>query len=248
MSPRSQKKADELRWFLMFQRDSDVCPGSEPLQPREPAPDIILPPHELGIELIEYVLGPSANGSHMRRLETVRREIVHQAQISYESHACRCVQVTVIWGNVDCPTKNEQKKLAAAISQVVPSFDWNKRRVLRIHWEQFTASILQKYVAEISAYLVTDRGKGCWSSAASIWAGDATQRLQSTLDYKENKVAQYRVFCREVWLLIVANKEWLASMYFKAPAASVEVFRSSFDRAFLLDERTGAVSELILHA
>jgi hypothetical protein len=140
----------------MFQRASDVCPGSEPLQLREPAPDVILPPHELGIELIEYVLGQSANGSHMRRLETVRREIVHEAQIRYESRACRRVQVTVIWGNVDCPTKNEQKKLAAAISQVVPSFEWNQRRVLRIHWEQFTASILQKYVAEISAYLVTD--------------------------------------------------------------------------------------------
>jgi hypothetical protein len=248
MKVTAQTKVDEIRWFQMFQRASDACPQSELIQPKEPAPDIILPAPKLGIEITEYLLGQGRGASPMRRLETVRRKIVHDAQISYERREVRCIQVTVIWANLDCPNTDEQKHIAAAITRLVSCLDWRRQQIWRVHWEEFAESTLQRYVDTISACLVGEEGNSCWSSSASIWAGEAKERLQRALNEKESKVSQYRRFCREIWLLIVANKEWLCSMYFHDAAASNDVFSSSFDRAFLLDERTAAVFELRLHA
>jgi hypothetical protein len=108
--------------------------------------------------------------------------------------------------------------------------------------------MLQKYVQEVSAYSF-DASESCWGSSAVAWLSGAKERLQHVLEQKESKVVQYRQFCREIWLLIVASRGWLSSMYFDDAAAALNAsFVSSFDRAFLLDERTATVSKLNLHA
>jgi hypothetical protein len=248
MTAAARKKKNEFRWFQMFQRISPGCPQGKPLHRKRQKPDIIFPKLALGIEITEYILGQGRKGSPLRRLETVRRKIVRDAQAGYERHGTRRLQVTVIWANLDCPSKCEEDQLARAITRLLLSLDWQQRRIWHVDWEHFVEPILQKYVQEVSAYSL-DANESCWGSSAVAWLSGAKERLQRALEQKESKVVQYRQFCREIWLLIVASRGWLSSMYFDDAAEALNgTFASSFDRAFLLDERTATVSELSLHA
>src|SRR4029077_6573006 len=154
--------------------------------------------------------------------------------------------VSVLWANKECPTKREEKILAQSITKLVVSCIRQNQIMSRVNWQQFDNMTLQKYVAEVSIYLVGDDGPSCWASAASIWPGEANERLQIALDHKEPKVLQYRTFCREVWLLLVANREWLVAKYFHDPTVENVRFHSSFNRAFILDESSAKVVELEL--
>jgi len=71
----AQKKR-EFGWLLAFQEKCPDCPRSIPDQPNPPAPDFLFPQSCLGIEVTEYSLGQGKQGSHPRRLESVRRKIV----------------------------------------------------------------------------------------------------------------------------------------------------------------------------
>ena len=242
----ARRKTAELESFHFFQAKFSDCPRSQPVQPLPPRPDLLFRDINLGIEITEYSLGQSRMGSHARRLEVVRRKIVSKAQLDYELSRKDCLQLSVFWANLECPTKSEEKVLAESITQLVLSRSRQPPRMWRIGWEEFDNSTLQKLVAEISIYIIAIEGQSCWSSAASIWAWEADKRIQVALDQKESKVRQYRKFCTEIWLLVVANREWLSCRYFRDPTLAEAKFRSSFDRAFFLDEASEMVCELAL--
>jgi hypothetical protein len=243
MKYTTQKKK-ELNWLLAFREQCLDCPRSTPDQPNAPAPDLIFPKSDLGIEVTEYLLGQGKGGSHSRRLESVRRKIVHDAQLEYEKNMSHCLQVSVIWASIDCPTTGEEKIISQAVLRLVTIQTSGSGRLWRIGWEQFKEPVLQKYVAEVSIYLIGDIGQSCWASSAAFWLWEAEKRVRVALDEKEPKVSAYRKFCRELWLLIVADKSWLSAKFFPDQNFAKATFHSSFDRAFLLDESSSLVHEL----
>jgi hypothetical protein len=237
------QKEKELNWLLDFQEKCLDCPRSIPDQPNSPAPDLVFSEHDLGIEVTQYLLGQGKNGSHSRRLEGVRRKIVREAQSEYERNISHCLQVSVSWATMDCPTKREEKAISQALARLVTIQSRGSGKLWRIGWEQFDQPVLQKYVTEVSIYLFGDIGQSCWASAAAFWLWEAEKRVQVAMDEKKPKVSDYRKFCRELWLLIVADKSWLSSMFFPDQDFAKAIFRSSFDRAFLL-EASSFVHEL----
>ena len=236
------QKAKELNCLLAFREKCPDCPRSTPDQPNPPAPDLIFSERGLGIEVTEYLLGQGKDGSHSRRLENVRGRIVRDAQLEYERKFNHCLQVVVSWATADRPTKHEEKTLSQTLARLVAMQMSGSERSWRITWEQFGEPTLEKYVAELSIYLVGDRS--CWSSAPAFWLWEAEQRVQIALDEKEPKTSEYRNFCRELWLLIVADRSWLSSKFFPDQNFAKATFSSSFDRAFLFDEASSLVYEL----
>ena len=115
------QKKKELSWFLIFQEQCLDCPRSIPDQPKGPAPDLIFSESGLGIEVTEYLLGQGKDGSHSRRLERVRQRVVREAQSEYERNIPLCLQVSVIWATMDCPTKREEKAISQALARLVAS-------------------------------------------------------------------------------------------------------------------------------
>jgi hypothetical protein len=235
------QKKKELSWFLIFQEQCLDCPRSIPDQSEGPAPDLIFSEHDLGIEVTEYLLGQGKGGSHPRRLENVRRKIVRDAQSEYERNISHCLEVSVSWATTDCPTKREEKAISQALAWLVAMRMSGSGRSWRISWEQFDQPILAKYVAEVRVYLMDDHGQGCWSSVPAFWLWEAKQRVQAALNEKEPKISAYRKFCRELWLLIVADQSWLSSRFFPDYDFANAIFHSSFDRAFLLDASSASV-------
>lgn len=108
MTPQS-KKSRELERLLAFQKICLECPRSKPSQPKPPAPDIIFDECNLGIEITEYSLGQSKDGSLPRRLESVRQRITCAAQIKYELTSKHWIQVSIMWANERCPAKKRRK-------------------------------------------------------------------------------------------------------------------------------------------
>jgi hypothetical protein len=135
----------------------------------------------------------------------------------------------------------KEKIIAEALARLVMIQTSGNGRLWRIGWEQFDEPVLQKYVAEVSIYLIGDTGRSCWGNSAAFWLWEAEKRVQVILNEKEPKVSTYRKFCNKVWLLIVADKSWLSSNLFPNQDFANAVFHSSFDRAFLLDESSAAV-------
>jgi hypothetical protein len=246
MKPTKQiaQKKKELSWLLAFQEQCLDCPRSIPDQPNPPAPDLIFSKSGLGIEVTEYLLGQGKDGSHSRRLESIRRRIVREAQSEYEKNVSHCLQVSVIWATTDCPTKGEEKTISEALARLVAIHTSGSGRLSRIGWEEFEEPVLQKYVSGINIYLIGDTGQSCWASSAAFWLWEAEKRVQVALDEKEPNVSAYRKFCRELWLLIVADKSWLSAKFFPDQNFAKTTFRSSFDRAFLSDEASALVHEL----
>jgi hypothetical protein len=238
------QKEKELRWLLSFQDKCLDCPRSTPDQPKDPAPDIIFSECGVGIEVTEYSLGQGKDGSHSRRLESVRRKIVREARSEYERNVPHCLQVSVFWATMDCPTKREEKAISQALARLIAMQTSDSERLWRIGWEQFDEPTLEKYVAEVSIYLIGDQGQSSWSSATPLWLWEAQPRVQVALDKKEPKASEYRKYCREVWLVIVADRSWLSSKFFPDQDFANATFSSSFDRAFLLDEASSLVYEL----
>ena len=230
------QKAKELNCLLAFREKCPDCPRSTPDQPNPPAPDLIFPESDLGIEVIEYLLGQGKDGSHSRRLESVRGRIVRDAQLEYERKFNYCLQVSVKWASADCPTKRDEKTLSQTIARLVAMQTSGSGKSWRITSEQFDEPTLEKYVDELSICLIGDQGQSCWSSASPFWLWEAKKRVQVALDEKEPKISAYRKFCRELWLLIVADKPWLSSKFFPDQNFAKATFHSSFDRAFLLDD------------
>ena len=190
------QKKKELSWLLIFQEQCLDCPRSIPDQLEGPAPDLIFSESCLGIEVTEYLLGQGKNGSHSRRLERVRQRVVREAQSEYERNFPLCLQVEVIWATMDCPTKREEKPISQALAGLVASQTSGSGKLCRISWEQFDELVLQKYVAEVSIYVMGEIGQSGWSSAAAFWLWEAKKRVQVALDEKEPKISAYRKFCR----------------------------------------------------
>jgi hypothetical protein len=238
------QKAKELNWLFAFREKCADCPRSIPGQPKPPAPDLIFPESDLGIEVTEYLLGQGKAGSHPRRLESVRRRIVQTAQSEYEKNISHCLQVLVIWATTDCPSNDEEKTIVEALVRLVMIQTSGNGRLWRIGWEQFDEPVLQKYVAEVSISLIGDTGPSCWGNSAAFWLWDVKKRVQVILNEKEPKVSTYRKFCNKVWLLIVADRSWFSSKLFPDQNFAKATFSSSFDRAFLFDEASSLVYKL----
>jgi hypothetical protein len=238
------KKVKELRELLAFQAKCLECPRSTPLQREPPAPDIVFQECNLGIEITEYSLGQGKGGSQPRQLEVVHQRVARAAQAEYEATIKHCLQVSIGWAIQKCPSKQEEGGIAHAVAQLVAAQDFWSQKIHRIDWREFHNSLLKKFIHFISIFVISDHGQSCWSSMACFPFPRETHRIQTTLNEKEFKISGYRQVCRTVWLLIVANGEFLSSQFSPEPSIPKTRFSSSFDRVFLLETPGNSVHEI----
>src|SRR5262249_51125927 len=217
---------------------------SIPDQPKGPAPDFIFSETTLGIKIRENLLGKEKAVSNPRGLESVGRRTFKPVKPENEKKTSDGLEALEIGATKDGHWNGEEKTIAEALAQLVMIQTSGNGRLWRIGWEQFDEPVLQKYVAEVSIDLIGDTGRSRWGNPAAFWLWEAEQRVQAALDEKEPKASDYRNFCRELWLLIVADRTWLSSKFFPDQNFAKATFSSSFDRAFLFDEASSLVYEL----
>lgn len=238
------KKAQELERLLAFQNACADCPRSAPTQPAPPAPDGFFLTEKLGVEITEYSLGQGKAGSLPRQQETVHQRIAYEAQSLYEANLTRHLQVSILWTIfTSCPALREEQQIAQEIARHVLENTRNQLQICRVSWEDINDPLFTKYGIEISICPIEGAGNSCWSSMACFGFPPEAMRIQNVLDEKESKVTEYRKTCDEVWLLIVANRNFFSSQFTPDSRLAQMQFTSSFDRVFLLEEPQNTIHE-----
>jgi hypothetical protein len=244
MSAAAEKKAKELERLLAFQNACPDCPRSTLVQPAPPAPDGHFPEERLGIEITEYSLGQGKGGSLARQQEKVHQRIAQEAQSLYEAKLTRHLQVSILWTIFSaCPTRREEKQIAEDIGRHVSEKTSDQLQMCRVSWEDINNPLFTKYGIEINIYPIDGIGKSRWSSVACYNFPPEAVRVQNVLDEKASKVIEYRKGCDEVWLLIVASRDFLSSQFTPDSRLAEIRFNSSFDRVFLLEEPQNTIHE-----
>lgn len=238
------KKAKELERLLAFQNACPDCPRSAPTQPAPPAPDGLFPTEKLGIEITEYSLGQGKAGSLPRQQETVHQRIAQEAQSLYEAKLNRHLHVSIRWTIfTTCPSQREEEKIAQTINWHVFENTSIQLQMCQVSWKDVNDPLFTKYGIEITICPIAGVGKSNWSSMAGFVFPPEATRIQNVLDEKESKVIDYRTVCENVWLLIVATREFLSSEFTPDSRLARMQFTSSFNRVFLLEEPQNIIHE-----
>jgi hypothetical protein len=240
----TNKKAKELERLIAFQNACPDCPRSAPTQPAPPAPDALFFAEKLGIEITEYSLGQGKAGSLPRQQETVHQRITQEAKFIYEAKLTRHLQVNILWTIfTSCPALREEQQIAQEIARHVLDNTRSQLLICRVSWKDINDPLFTKYGIEISICPIEGVGNSCWSSMACFGFPPEATRIQNVLDEKESKVTEYRKACDEVWLLIVASRDFFSSQFTPDSRLAQMQFASSFDRVFLLEEPQNTTHE-----
>jgi hypothetical protein len=242
-SRKQAEKSDELRWLLSFQEKCPAYPRSPPIQPQEPAPDILFPEAELGVEITRYYLGQGKKGSPLRKLESDQEGIIQAAQRRFEALRNDQLQVSVGWIPGVESAKTDRDFLVGGIVQVVVKLLAQGQNCWQPDWTQPDEAALGKHFAKVWVDRLK-RDPSFWVCIEAGSLGDDVHRVRVVLDEKESKVIEYRKRCRYIWLLIVAEGRHISSTFSPDEDFEPATFRTSFDHVFILDVFRNLVREV----
>ena len=226
------QKEKELSWYKAARRVCSSLPAGEPELPDPPAPDLIFPDLDLGVEITEY-LESEEGGSRLRRLEVERDTIIADAQRTFEASHDEQLFVTAWWKpGWDGSIAKQAGYLSTSIAAIVAQLVRDRRTSWRPDWRVREDIQLGQYLAGVDAR--PSKGPVVWQSAGSAMIPDPAEKLQRIMDGKAAKLDGYRNSCTIVWLLIVAEPS--LSTYFSPDEGFDDaVYRTAFDEVFVFD-------------
>lgn len=220
-------------------------------------PDFVLSADEgtvMGVELVDYVRGQGEGerGSTELMDEKDHEAVVREAEAMFSAENRASVQVNVSWHPGRHLKKSHQGTLAAALAELVERNA--PREVLEpaaIERDQLRKTPLRRFVADVFVTRLTGKGKGAWVSFESTWPEVGEEEIQRILDSKDEKVEGYREHvcqhyetCDAVWLVIVAEGRYAASLVDLSDTVESHRFRTSFDKAVFWDKLNRTVITL----
>ncbi len=247
-SPKAKRqKENELRWLRIAQEKCPTFPRSNPEPAKPPAPDIIFRDQDLGVEVTRFFHDRVQGGSSpLRALESERRRIVNLAKLAFEESSNERLFVIVMWTPDLRLSKHDQKALVPGIASVVRRLVARSAPSWVPDWSQAEEVVLGSRIGRIWVDRRSD-GPSHWCSPEGGSPGTSAIGVREAIRGKEAKVNEYRRWCQELWLLIVAEPHF-SSMFERDEEFDRAVFQTSFDRVFILDAVRGCVHELRIHA
>lgn len=198
---------------------------------------IVLPDRRIGVELTEYFHGKAPRGTiGQRERETFERQVVAEAQRTFESHDGPPLHVSVGWyGRV---VTERRELVARAIADVVadrlpevPATDTYIQITLE---NEELPELLQPWVAFIGI-LRTARGTAhFWTVPQAGYIEADAHGVGAVIVDKETDIPSYRP-CDEYWLLIYASGDSISSTMMPAESATDQDYTTAFDRVYVLD-------------
>jgi len=200
----------------------------------------------IGIELVDYVRGQNEKGSPYRQDEQLHQQIVAQAKIQVEKEITTSLEMHFCW----YPHKNLKKDLVAPltsqISEVVrQNIPLNACTVVSVHADQFTG-VLRHYLCSLHLVRLNDTSESLWTSTMAGWPEVSLAEIQHLVDSKNKKVKDYRKNCNGVWLIIVADVEYMSSHVDLQPDVYTGLITTGFDEVIFWDRSQGNIVHLHL--
>lgn len=239
------KKNLEASYLHLFRSLTDVFPAGR-IEPTE-RPDFLIHRGDasvLGIDVTTMHVSPSPGAVPIQAAQAMRKSIVDRARALYSEASLPAVHVSVFFDDRPSIGKSDVETIAAAICRVVASNLPNDGDRIEVrNWDDRS---LPDPIQEIAVTRLANMTKPFFANPDSVWVAPLLiQDVKRTLESKEELYAAYRKRCQEAWLLICADTAEHMSTWFefeKEPLA--HRYKSSFDRAFLLQQFGQQVHEL----
>lgn len=216
-----------------FQLDQflKIFPHAPVGQPKKTThPDFIIRTSDgvLGIELTQlYKTGQNYN-SQPRQIEAFREKIVSLAKDIYSSKNAAPPDVGVLFSEIALTdAKVTARKLVAVIEKLASG---DEAQCVVTHDEM---DMPQEF-SIIRFNRVPSHVNCLWTVVQSGWIPDLDKStIQTAISKKNEKIAQYRKYADELWLLLVMDQIYLSSSFQIPDSIIAHTYDSAFNKTIL---------------
>ena len=244
------KLSDNLRiqrhQLKKFKRCYSNFPEGSWKYPPPPDPDLIVHTNEgdLGIEHTRLFRTDHSNGIVRQEQESVEDSIVNRAREIYEQSGGPPVNVAVSFNSNIRLGKKDVSSLSTVLAAIAGRYipDIGQQFIL-----EAVRFIPRPFPREIDIIFIDRHSKS--ETFWTVYRGDnvpslTSEYIEDKIQTKETRREKYLKRCSKVWLLIVETGG-SPSSHFEIPSEVVEkIYKSNFDRIFLLRDFGCEVIEL----
>lgn len=239
-----EKKAYERRAALALLRfletSTPVCDWEEP--------DFIFQSQQrlVGIEVTELQRAKSSgDDGDSRVLEAERIIVKRMARLRYISKGGSPLHVNVMF-SANSITKRDRDRLATWLSDLVYDNQPSVNQPYHWDWRNYRYGDYPVEISRVSAYRLENGLNHHWPhNCAAFASSDAAETVATAILSKSAKHATYLRRCQVCWLLLVADvvKRGSVSLFDWSDCMNL-VFRTPFERVFLMDRLESRIFEL----
>lgn len=183
--------------------------------------------------------------------ESIRSKIIALAEKEYEESGEPLSYVQVYFDERLPLTNGKSRLIVSELVQAVrniasmPTSTYAADLVTNFEYERRFGNPLPREVLQIQAKKVRQGDAAGWFAFAGHVASQLNvATVQTRIDQKHNKLADYKRNCDEVWLLLVSDGLYGFSHFAPSDSLRSHAFNVSFDRAFFFDSLRGDVLPL----
>ena len=241
-----RKKALERRFLEEVATIYPDLPSGSVIETERPDFLISSDSRVTGIEVVNYVRGQGSGGSDHRRNEVLWRQIADEARRIFESNNSDPLMVHFSWHSNRYPRKADVPEIAANVAETVERYVPNAVfERTQISGDNFLHTLANMYLDSIHITRVRNTGQAIWASIGAGFVSVSAPELQSILTSKNSKVREYLQRCDEVWLLIVADGQYISSTGELLPEGTPSSqFQSAFQRVLFYDRWNKQITSL----
>ncbi len=197
----------------------------------------------LGIEIEDYIRGQTGEGSGKRHREMVWKSIIDKAQSEFEIGCNIPVMVSFSWFPNRQPQQADTKPFVKTIISIVANHippdlsSWAD-----VGYEELENLPLGEFLHSMTVCRIKEHVS--WSFDEGDFTEIRANEIEWLISSKNSKVSQYLSACNTVWLIIVADGEYISSYGDLTPEIVEHPYQTKFERVLFYDRVRKTVFKL----
>ena len=234
----TEKQEFELNVATLFQEAGGLSSDYKLAPVKCDPPDVLAEKtgSKIGIEIRRlYAVEKRKGGSPQRKYLSACKKVVEEAAKQHRTKSNQWYNVDVYF-NPNCKIGNNRvQALATELVNLVTSMALQHGQSIDRLSEHFLGEGWPKEVHEIFVGLFEGTNAPFWSPIYTLWWGKTDFNLiQKGLDEKEERYSKFKDEVDDAWLLLAFDGSVGDSLLAFHSEIKTEIYRSSFDRAFVL--------------
>lgn len=201
----------------------------------------------IGVELVDYIRGENKGESIERRNEVLWQKIANVAKKSFESKHNIPLMIHFHWNQRHFLRKSEishlSKDVVLLVENHIPAQLFEK---IRIGADEIKGTLLENVIPFITITRVRNEKQSLWGFISSGGIEVQTIEIQHLIDKKSDKAQEYLRQCDEIWLIIVADGQYISSNIDLPEATTSNVYISLFEQVLIYDRIYKSIFQLKL--
>jgi hypothetical protein len=202
--------------------------------------------HILGIEIEDYIRGQTSEGSKKRRKEIIWKKIIDKAQSEFEADCTIPVIASFSWFPHRQPQRIDIKSLAKNIASIVANnIPSEVSSWVEVGYDELGNTPLEEFLHSI--IVCRTKKRGTWSFDEGDFTEIKIDEIEWLISSKNNKVSQYLLVCNSIWLIIVADGEYISSYADLSQEIIEHSYQAQFERVLFYDRVRQSIFQLTIH-